>query len=77
VNLGSLLSPLAEAVTIGGISWVPRGGPVKEGVVRVGIAISVLAPCRLRMTVNDLRPSEAFTQECFVEIGSDFVWVEP
>ncbi|KXK62253.1 hypothetical protein AWW66_09485 [Micromonospora rosaria] len=57
-NLGALLSPLAAAVTVGGITWTTKNRVIREGVIRVGTAVTVLAPCRLRMTVNLLKPSE-------------------
>lgn len=53
-NLGFLLSGHAGAVTVGGIMWerdrIPRIGTVT-------VATS-LAPCRLRMVINVLAPSE-------------------
>lgn len=61
-NLGSLLSPLAQARTVGGIKWQQKPGPIKEGLVQVRVALSVLMPCVLRMTVNQLAPSEPFLQ---------------
>ncbi|WP_132185655.1 hypothetical protein [Micromonospora sp. KC606] len=61
-NLGTLLSPLAAAVTVGGITWTAKSPVVREGIVRVQTAIPVLAPCRLRMTVNELKPSEPALQ---------------
>lgn len=61
-NLGSLLSPVASATTVGGITWQPKAGPVMEGLVQVRVAIAALMPCVLRMTVNRLAPSEPFLQ---------------
>ncbi|MEV0001390.1 hypothetical protein AB0H28_03755 [Micromonospora sp. NPDC050980] len=59
-NVGALLSPLARAVTVGGITWTAtRGqGSSKEGIVRVRTALAVLSPCLLRLVVNPLAPSE-------------------
>ncbi|WP_091299898.1 hypothetical protein [Micromonospora halophytica] len=61
-NLGALLSPLAQAVTLGGITWTTKNRVVREGTIRVDTTITALAPCRLRMTVNELRPSEPALQ---------------
>ncbi|WP_157538963.1 hypothetical protein [Micromonospora sp. NBRC 110037] len=61
-NLGALLSPLAEAVTVGGVTWTTKNSVVREGVVRVNTVISALSPCRLRMTVNRMKPSEPALQ---------------
>jgi hypothetical protein len=61
-NLGSLISPLGRAVTLGGIAWQQKSGPVVEGVVQVRVALTTLMPCVLRMTVNRLAPSEPFLQ---------------
>jgi hypothetical protein len=55
--MGTLLSPAAESVTVGGIVWTRRS-VVAEGNVRVRTALAVLTPCRLRLTVNTLAPSE-------------------
>lgn len=146
-NVGTLLSLAAKAVTAGGIAWVATRVQTKEGTVKVRTVLPALAPCRLRIVVNALAPSEpklqylagagrdgfsarrlcinvphrpltgthkhrlepslgdedayepndipqvplaprvapgtyraileAFAAECFVEIGSDFIWVEP
>lgn len=57
-NLGTLLSPLAQAVTVGGITWRYARGVISEGTVPVRTVLSALNPCRLRMTVNPLSPSE-------------------
>jgi hypothetical protein len=145
--LGALLSPLAEAVTVGSIAWVAQKGVIKEGTVIVRTVLPALSTCRLRMVVNNLMPAEpklqylvatgrdgfaarrlcvntphrpidgthkhraevggapesfyepddipqvplqprvapgtyraileAFASECFIEVGSDFAWVEP
>ncbi|WP_157180414.1 hypothetical protein [Protofrankia coriariae] len=56
--LSTLLSPVAEAVTVGGIIWVPIRATGKEGTVRVRTTLSTLAPCRLRIVINTLVPSE-------------------
>ncbi|MER7166540.1 hypothetical protein ABT336_10810 [Micromonospora sp. NPDC000207] len=61
-NLGALLSPLSKAVTVGGVTWATKGSVIKNGIIRVDTAISALAPCRLRMTVNELKPSEPTLQ---------------
>lgn len=57
-NVGALLSPLAQAVTVGGITWNANRGVSKEGMVRVRTALAVLSPCMLRLVVNPLAPSE-------------------
>ncbi|XVV13654.1 hypothetical protein ACQP2X_04675 [Actinoplanes sp. CA-131856] len=58
-NLGALLSPVAQAVTVGGVVWEAlQGAPIKEAVVQVRTALPALAPCRLRMVTNALTPSE-------------------
>ncbi|MFC0008074.1 hypothetical protein [Micromonospora siamensis] len=61
-NLGTLLSPLAGAVTVGGITWTTKNRIVREGALQVNTALRVLAPCRLRMMVNELKPSEPTLQ---------------
>ncbi|WBB74193.1 hypothetical protein O7602_01105 [Micromonospora sp. WMMD1128] len=61
-NLGTLLSPLAQAVTVGGVTWATRNRVVREGVLRVDTTLRALTPCRLRMTVNELKPSEPALQ---------------
>ncbi|MGC5378748.1 hypothetical protein ACPXB1_09790 [Micromonospora sp. DT68] len=57
-NLGALLSPLAAAVTVGGIIWATKNHVAREGVIRVDTKIKALAPCRLQVRVNYLKPSE-------------------
>ncbi|WFE62588.1 hypothetical protein [Micromonospora sp. WMMD714] len=57
-NLGALLSPLAAATTVGGISWTAKSPMIKHGLLRVDTDIMALAPCRIRMMVNELEPSE-------------------
>ncbi len=58
-NLGALLSPLAQAVTNGGVVWVQgQGSPTREATIQVRTALPALEPCRLRMVVNLLAPSE-------------------
>ncbi|MBW4703518.1 MULTISPECIES: hypothetical protein [unclassified Micromonospora] len=61
-NLGTLLSPLAAATTVGGMTWTARSPVIKQGLIRVVTGIEALAPCRLRMTVNELKPSEPALQ---------------
>lgn len=61
-NLGTLLSPLAAAVTVGGIIWAVKSPVVKHGIIQVDTVIKALAPCRLRMAVNELKPSEPALQ---------------
>lgn len=56
-NLGALLSSVAKAATQGPIVWSGRG-VTREGIVRVQTVLTELAPCRLRMVVNTLAPSE-------------------
>lgn len=57
-NLGVLLSSAANAVTLGPIVWAAGRGTATEGIVRVRTVLPALAPCRLRMVVNSLAPSE-------------------
>ncbi|MDG4806499.1 hypothetical protein O7634_06985 [Micromonospora sp. WMMD1120] len=57
-HLGALLSPLAEAVTVGRIIWTTKNHVVREGLIRVDTSINALAPCRLRVLVNERKPSE-------------------
>jgi len=58
INMGALLSTTAKAVTVGGVAWTPKQA-AKEGIINVRTALaSPLAPCRLRIVVNPLAPSE-------------------
>lgn len=57
-HLGTLLSPIAKAVTSGPIHWSLPRGPIREGTIQVTTALAALAPCRVRMIVNRLAPSE-------------------
>jgi len=57
-NLDTLLSPTAEARTIGGVTWKLDGTIRWEGEVDVRTVLPMLASCRLRLVVNKLAPSE-------------------
>lgn len=61
-NLGALLSPLAAATTVGRVAWTTKSHATRQGIIRVDTAIAALAPCRLRMLVNYLKPSEPQVQ---------------
>ncbi|MEU8258851.1 hypothetical protein AB0C06_31830 [Micromonospora inaquosa] len=45
-------------MTVGRITWTTRNHVTREGLVRVDTSIPALAPCRLRVLINELKPSE-------------------
>lgn len=58
-NIDHLLSDLAVAMTVGGITWQLRQkGNAYDGEVQVRTKINDLARCRLRIYVSRLKPSE-------------------
>jgi len=57
-NLGALLSPLAQAVTSGGVTWATLRGSATEGIIKVGTKIPIMPSCRIRLVINSLSPSE-------------------
>ena len=71
-NLGVLLSPLAQAVTVGGITWSTKNQVIREGTVRVDTIMPALTPCRLRISLNPHKPSEPALQYLISEGRTGF-----